>query len=238
MLYMVDPFHDIIIGRVPTLRPADRGAFALIRSYKAAALGVAALVALCSVGPARADSSGQSEMQAVAATNNDTLASDAAEEYVIGVEDVLYISVWKNPDLSREVPVRPDGKITLPLIDDVSAVGLTPGRLKDVLTERWKSYITGPEVSVIVTQVNSLKVYMVGEVSKPGILQLKSRTRLLQAISLAGGFTAFADRTRIVVLRNNGSGETRLEFNYKKILSGDRPEDNIFLKPGDTVIVP
>jgi len=167
-------------------------------------------------------------------------ASDEAEDYVIGVEDVLFVSVWKNPDLSREVPVRPDGRITLPLIDDVSAVGLTPSRLKDVLTERWKSYITAPEVSVIVTQVNSLKVYMVGEVAKPGILQLKSRTRLLQALSLAGGFTSFADRTRIIVLRNSGGSraETRLEFNYKKIVSGDRPEDNIFLKPGDTVIVP
>jgi len=180
----------------------------------------------------------QGEMEGVAASTNETLATEAAEDYVIGVEDVLFVSVWKNPDLSREVPVRPDGKITLPLIDDISAVGLTPSQLKDVLTERWKSYITGPEVSVIVTQVNSLKVYMVGEVAKPGILQLKSRTRLLQALSLAGGFTSFADRSKIVVMRNNGSGETRLEFNYKKILSGDRPSDNIFLKPGDTVIVP
>ena len=180
----------------------------------------------------------QGELEGVAATTTDALASEAAEDYVIGVEDVLFVSVWKNPDLSREVPVRPDGKITLPLIDDISAVGLTPSQLKEVLTERWKSYITGPEVSVIVTQVNSLKVYMVGEVAKPGILQLKSRTRLLQALSLAGGFTSFADRSKIVVMRSNGTGETRMEFNYKKILSGDRPSDNIYLKPGDTVIVP
>jgi len=193
-------------------------------------------VLLAAVPLAGAESSQQ--VEGVAATTNDALATDAANDYVIGVEDVLFISVWKNPDLSREVPVRPDGKITLPLIDDVSAVGLTPAQLKEILTERWKSYITGPEVSVIVTQVNSLKVYMVGEVAKPGILQLKSRTRLLQALSLAGGFTSYADRSKIVVMRNNGSGETRMEFNYKKILSGDRPQDNIFLKAGDTVIVP
>lgn len=193
-------------------------------------------VLLAAVPLAGAESSQQ--VEGVAATTNDALATDAANDYVIGVEDVLFISVWKNPDLSREVPVRPDGKITLPLIDDVSAVGLTPAQLKEILTERWKSYITGPEVSVIVTQVNSLKVYMVGEVAKPGILQLKSRTRLLQALSLAGGFTSYADRSKIVVMRNNGSGETRMEFNYKKILSGDRPQDNIFLQAGDTVIVP
>lgn len=167
------------------------------------------------------------------------LAVDAAGDYVIGVEDLLYIAVWKNPDLSREVPVRPDGKITLPLIDDVVAVGLTPTRLKEILTERWRSFITAPEVSVIVTQVNSLKVYMVGEIAKPGILVLKGKTRLLQALSLAGGFTQFADRSRVIVLRAIGGGnETRLEFNYKRIVSGSSPEDNVVLMPGDTVIVP
>ncbi len=172
------------------------------------------------------------------ATPPNVLAAEAASDYVIGVEDVLYISVWKNPDLSREVPVRPDGKITLPLIDDVDAVGLTPLQLKEELTKRWKSFITAPEVSVIVTQVNSLKVYMVGEIAKPGILVLKGKTRLLQAISLAGGFTNFADRSKIIVLRATGNNEKRMEFNYKKIVSGSRPEDNIVLLPGDTVIVP
>jgi len=162
-----------------------------------------------------------------------------AEDYVIGVEDVLFVSVWKNPDLSREVPVRPDGKITLPLIDDIRAVGLKPAELKEFLTDKWKAYITAPEVSVIVTQVNSLKVYMVGEIPKPGVLVLKGPTRLLQAISQVGGFTQFADRSRIIVLRSGpDGGESRLEFNYKKIISGDRPGENIYLKPGDTVIVP
>jgi len=173
-----------------------------------------------------------------ATVSAEVMAAVAADDYVIGVEDILEITVWKNPDLSRQVPVRPDGNITLPLIDDVAAVGLKPAQLKAILTDKWKSYITSPEVSVIVKEVNSLKVYMVGEIGKPGILQLKSRTRLLQAISLAGGFTQFADRSRIVVLRTNGAAEMRMELNYKRILSGENPEENIVLKPGDTVIVP
>lgn len=178
---------------------------------------------------------------AVWAAESEALPAEAplAEDYVIGVEDVLFVSVWKNPDLSREVPVRPDGMITLPLIDDIKAVGLKPAELKEILTGKWKAYITAPEVSVIVTQVNSLKVYMVGEIPKPGVLVLKGPTRLLQAISQAGGFTQFADRSKIIVLRAGPDGsESRLEFNYKRIISGDRPAENIFLKPGDTVIVP
>lgn len=178
-------------------------------------------------------------MMALAAEPEPVPVEALSEDYVIGVEDVLFVSVWKNPDLSREVPVRPDGKITLPLIDDIRAVGLKPSELKEILMEKWKAYITAPEVSVIVTQVNSLKVYMVGEIPKPGVLVLKGPTRLLQAISQAGGFTQFADRSRIIVLRTGpDGGESRLEFNYKKIISGDRPGENIFLKPGDTVIVP
>ena len=197
---------------------------------------LALTAALCATGICV----GQTRKEGIpAGAGPELLAVDAAGDYVIGVEDLLYISVWKNPDLSREVPVRPDGKITLPLIDDVLAVGLTPTRLKEILTERWKSFITAPEVSVIVTQVNSLKVYMVGEIAKPGILVLKGKTRLLQALSLAGGFTQFADRSKVIVLRAIGGGnETRLEFNYKRIVSGGSPEDNVVLMPGDTVIVP
>lgn len=198
-------------------------------------LSAVALVALCAGGALMARS--QEEVAAVPGPQGKAAAA-LTTDYVIGVEDVLYVNVWKNPDLSREVPVRPDGRITLPLIDDIMAVGLTPHELKEELTEKWRAFITAPEVSVIVTQVNSLRVYMVGEIANPGILQLKSRTRLLQAISLAGGFTGFADKSKIIVLRDTGATEQRLEFNYKKILSGNRPEDNIILLPGDTVIVP
>lgn len=160
------------------------------------------------------------------------------EDYIIGVEDLIQVSVWKNPDLSMTVPVRPDGKISLPLIDDVQAAGMSPTQLKTLLTTRWSEFLSAPEVSVIVKEINSLKVYLVGEVARPGELKLKDRTRLLQAISLAGGFTAFADEDKIVVLRRDPEGEIRLEINVKKIVSGERPEDNVILHPGDTIFVP
>jgi len=184
----------------------------------------------------------QGEVEGVAVPAPPEAAAAAAlaatEQYVIGVEDVLEVTVWKNPDLSKRVPVRPDGKITLPLIDDIVAVGKTPSQLKQDLTEKWRAFITAPEVSVIVAEVNSLKVYMVGEITNPGILNLKSRTTLLQALSLAGGFTTFADKSKIIVLRATRDGQTRMEINYKKIISGDAVESNIVLHPGDTVIVP
>jgi polysaccharide biosynthesis/export protein len=159
-------------------------------------------------------------------------------DYIIGVEDVIQISVWKNADLSVTVPVRPDGKISLPLIDDVQAAGLKPLQLKEELTRRWQAFLSAPEVSVIVKEVNSFKVYLVGEVAKPGELLLKGPTRLLQAISLAGGLTTFANKSSIVVLRDEAGVPTRHEFSYKRVISGKRPEENILLKPGDTIVVP
>jgi polysaccharide export outer membrane protein len=162
----------------------------------------------------------------------------AEADYVIGVEDLIQVTVWKNPDLSITAPVRPDGRISLPLIDDVQAAGLTPMKLKDELTRRWKAFLSAPEVSVVVKEVNSFKVYLVGEVARPGELRLKARTRLLQALSLAGGLTGFADRDRIILLRESEGGEVRFEVNYKKLISGARPEDNLILRPGDTIVVP
>jgi len=161
-----------------------------------------------------------------------------AATYVIGIEDVIQITVWKNADLSVTVPVRPDGKISLPLIDDVTAAGLHPLDLKDELTRRWKAFLSAPEVSVIVKEVNSFKIYMVGQVTRQGELQLKGPTRLLQAISLAGGLTSFADRSKIVLLRESGGREIRREINYKRVISGKDAEDNILLERGDTVYVP
>ena len=165
-------------------------------------------------------------------------AAGAGGDYIIGVEDLIQIAVWKNPDLSTTVPVRPDGKISLPLIDDVPAAGLTPLQLKDELTKRWKAFLSAPEVSVIVKEVNSFKVYLVGEIARAGELRLKGRTRLLQALSLAGGFTPFADRGKIIVLRASNGTELRYEINYNKVVSGARPEDNLVLQAGDTIIVP
>jgi polysaccharide export outer membrane protein len=196
---------------------------------------MALLVFLAVPGIGGAAASEQAPESATAAGQDPRAANP---DYTIGVEDLIQISVWKNPDLSVLVPVRPDGKISLPLIDDVPAAGMTPLQLKDDLTARWKAYLSAPEVSVIIKEVNSIKVYVVGEIARPGELRLKSRTRLLQALSLAGGFTGFADRGKIILLREAGGGEKRFEINYNKVVSGNRPDDNMVLMPGDTIVVP
>jgi polysaccharide biosynthesis/export protein len=159
-------------------------------------------------------------------------------DYRIGVGDVLNIQVWKETDLTRSVPVRPDGKISFPLLDDLQAAGLTPLELKKVLTEKLKQYLSGPRVTVLVEEVNSYKVYVMGEVVLQGSLVLKTRTTLLQAISLAGGFTAYAKRDQIIVLRKNGKRDERIKLNYDRIVTGKNPEQNLVLEAGDTVVVP
>jgi polysaccharide export outer membrane protein len=160
------------------------------------------------------------------------------EAFKIGPEDVLAISVWKNEAMSRTVPVRPDGKISLPLLDDVDAAGLTPMQLRDVLAKRLAEYIPNPEVSVIVTDVKSFKVSVIGEVVKPGRYELKSWTTVLDVLAEAGGFNQFAARSRIVILRRNGKSMTRVPFNYNKVVSSGGEEENFYLQPGDVVLIP
>jgi len=159
-----------------------------------------------------------------------------SDQYVIGPEDVLYIHVWKEVDLSRTVPVRMDGKISLPLIDEVSAAGLTPLQLKENLIKKFKEFVDIPNVSVIVMEANSFKVYVSGEVKKPGVLLLRSETSILQIIPMAGGFTEWASENKIVVIRKEDGQEKRYKVNYKNIVKGKDP--NLILKPGDTIIVP
>jgi polysaccharide export outer membrane protein len=159
-------------------------------------------------------------------------------DYRIGVGDLLNIQVWKEVDLSRTVPVRPDGKISFPLLDDIQAAGLTPLDLKTALTQKLKQYLSDPRVTVLVEEVNSYKVYVMGEVVTPGAVTLKSKTTLLQAISLAGGFTQYAKRNEITVLRRGSHREERIVVKYDRILSGKNPEQNLTLEPGDTVVVP
>jgi polysaccharide export outer membrane protein len=159
------------------------------------------------------------------------------EPYRIGPEDVLAITVWKNEPMSRTVQVRPDGMISLPLIDDVAAAGLTPVQFRDVLAKRLAEFIPNPEVSVIVTDVRSYKVAVLGEVVKPGRFELKSYTTILDVLAQAGGFTQFAARGRILVLRPVGKTMKRIPFNYNKVVSGGEDE-NIYLQPGDVVLVP
>jgi polysaccharide export outer membrane protein len=160
-----------------------------------------------------------------------------ANEYQIGPEDVLDISVWKNPELSRTVPVRPDGKVSLPLVNDIVAAGLTPSALRAELTKRLAEYVPGAEISVIVREVHSAKVAVIGSVKTPGRYELKSPATVLELIALAQGFTDFASRDRIVVLRQNGATTTRIPFNYRKITEGAEQE-NFYVRPGDIIVVP
>jgi polysaccharide biosynthesis/export protein len=159
-------------------------------------------------------------------------------DYRIGVGDLLDIQVWKEVDLTRKVPVRPDGKISFPLLDDIQAAGLTPLELKTVLAEKLKQYLSDPRVTVVVEEVNSYKVYVMGEVVTQGALILKSKTTLLQAISMAGGFTQYAKRNEITVIRRTAKRDERIVVSYDKILSGKSPEQNLTLESGDTVVVP
>ena len=159
-------------------------------------------------------------------------------KYVIGPEDILRIDVWEEPKLSLSVPVRTDGKISVTLLNDVQASGLTPLELRNQLTEQLSQYIKNPTVSVVVEQVNSLKIFVVGEVRRPGVYDVKREVNILQAISMAGGFTEWAKKRNIKIFRKFTGGEKIIPINYNKIASGNHPELNIPLQPGDTIVVP
>ena len=161
------------------------------------------------------------------------------EEYRIGPEDALQIFVWKNETLSRVVSVRPDGKISLPLLGDVQASGQTARELRDTLVKRYVEFIASPEISVIVNEVKSIKVSVIGEVPKAGRYELKSRTTVLDILATAGGFGQFASRARIFVLRPEaGNKMKRIPFNFNKAVSEGGEQENFYLQPGDIVVVP
>ena len=167
----------------------------------------------------------------------DPRTTELSAAYQIGPEDLLDISVWKNVELSRVVPVRPDGKVSLPLVNDIQAAGLTPTELRDRITTKLAEYIPAPEVSVMVREVHSRKVAVVGAVKMPGRYEMKSPMTVLEAIALAQGLSDFASRDRIVVLREVNGKTTEIPFNYRKI--GDNgSQQNFFLRPGDIVVVP
>ena len=158
--------------------------------------------------------------------------------YRIGPEDLLQISVWNNEAMSRTVPVRPDGNISLPLLNDVHAAGLTPMELRDELMQKLADYMPHPEVSVIVNDVHSFKVAVIGQVPKPNRYELKSAATVMDALAMAGGFTEFASRSRVVVIRANGAKTERIPFDYEKVRDGDPKQLNFRLQPGDIVLVP
>lgn len=158
-------------------------------------------------------------------------------DYRIGPDDVLDISVWNNTAISRTVPVRPDGMITLPLLNDIQASGLTPMELRDILTRKLAAYMQSPEVSVIVREVHSCKVTVMGEVKKPGRYEIGTRATVLDAIAQAGGFTDFASRGMVTILRNEGRTLMRLSIRYKDAVAGRADDSRFSLRPGDTVVV-
>ena len=161
------------------------------------------------------------------------------DAYVIGAEDVISIYVWKEPDMSKTVPVRPDGMISLPLAGEIKAAGYTPVQLQGILAEAMKKVISDPQVTVIVEKVSSLNFNIVGEVAKPGYYPLTRRLTVLDAISLAGGFRDFAKTKKIYVLRAKpGGADERLPFNYKDVIAGKNTQQNIELQPRDTIVVP
>jgi polysaccharide export outer membrane protein len=164
-------------------------------------------------------------------------ASNVAPDYVIGADDTLHISVWKEPDLTETLPVRPDGKISMPLLNDITAAGLTPLQLRDTLTERLKKYVSDPRVTVVVTGMNSRRLFVTGEVTHTGPMTLLPHMTMLQALAQAG-FTQFANLKAIYLLRSENGKQHKLPFNYKEVVKGNHPEQNIELKPGDTIVVP
>jgi polysaccharide export outer membrane protein len=167
----------------------------------------------------------------------ETAIVNNAHDYRIGPEDLLDISVWKNPELSRTVPVRPDGKVSLPLVNDIQASGLTPTALRQQLIDRLSEFIPAPEVAVIVREVHSMKVAVIGSVKTPGRYELKSAATVLEMIALAQGFTDFASRDRIVILRQENGETQRIPFNYRKVSSGDE-QANLVVRSGDIIVVP
>ncbi|MGH9353670.1 MAG: polysaccharide biosynthesis/export family protein [Terriglobia bacterium] len=185
--------------------------------------------------PAAVQAQDQKAESSPAAEAQKLPAIPAGPTYVIGPGDLLDVDVWQNTELTfRGLPVRPDGKISLPLLNDVQAAGLTAMQLGDSITQKLKSYVKNPQVTVVVTQVNSQRYYVLGEVTRPGVFPLLPGLTALQAISSAGGFTQFANEKKVYILR----GSQKLPFDYKKVVQGKDLDENIVLKPGDTIVIP
>lgn len=195
------------------------------------ALGMVWLLALGAAG------AGCAQRQIVAAPPEKSV--DSRDSYVIGVTDVLTVNVWGNQELSQRVPVRPDGKISVPLLDDVPAAGLTPMELKEVLTREFSEYVSNPHVTVIVSEMNSQTVSIMGEVARQASIGLTRDLRVLEAIAAVGGFSNFADRGDVRIVRRNPDGtEEEFRFDYDAYIKGNAPGSNILLQASDTIIVP
>lgn len=170
--------------------------------------------------------------------NGSPSKSEEVSTYVIGGTDIITVSVWKEPDFSMNIVVRPDGMISMPLLGDIKAEGLTPVQLSMVLAEKLRKYVNDPQVTIIVNQINSRVVYIVGEVNRAGTFPMLPNMTVLSALAGAGGFTQFAKTKNIHILRTESGVQKKFKFNYNEVIKGNRPEQNIQLKPGDTIVVP
>ena len=191
------------------------------------------------VTAAQADPGGSASSAGAAQPAASSTGKPHDDSFVIGNDDRLSIDVWKEPDLTQSIPVRSDGKISMPLIGEIQAAGRTPLQLEHDIAGRLRAYITDPEVTVIVQQINSQKFNILGRVTKPGSYSLSTTTTVLDAIAEAGGFQDFAKQKNVYILRQKpGGGETRIPFNYKDVIRGKHPEENIRIQPHDTIVVP
>jgi polysaccharide biosynthesis/export protein len=231
-----------VLGIVPGLCLTVTSADGVVmkRSIRVANGAGFLLIMLSAIGFTPAPSPAQqvpSAENSTADVHTATKPHDAA--YLIGSSDVLAITVWKEPEISKSVPVRPDGKISLPLVGELQAAGRTPLQLEQDIASKLKTYITNPDVNVIVQQINSEKFNILGRVGRPGSFPLTGATTVLDAIAIAGGFQDFAKQKGVYILRQNpGGSQTRIPFNYKDVVKGKHPEQNIKLQSGDTVVVP
>jgi polysaccharide export outer membrane protein len=201
------------------------------------------LLILAAVIPVKAQKSAAPEtadLNTKGASRNhiEPTAATTDPNYVIGPSDELNVDVWKEPNVSRSIPVRPDGKISLPLLNDVQAAGLTPAQLTSAITEKLANFMNSPQVTVIVTAVNSQRIYVLGEVGRAGAYPMLPQMTVLQALSSAGGFSAYANLKGIYVLRTENGKQVHFPFNYKEVIRGQKNEQNIVLKSGDTLVVP
>jgi polysaccharide biosynthesis/export protein len=200
---------------------------------RAIILACMAMVAWYAISACAQDANATNQTEATEAKP----AEGVAPDYILGADDQLHITVWKEPELTVTLPVRPDGKISLALINDIPAAGLTPMQLGVSITEKLKKYIADPRVTVVVTAMHSRRIFVTGEVTHTGAMPLLPNMTMLQALATSG-FTQFANRKAIYLLRMENGKQVKLPFNYREVVKGRNPEQNILLKPGDTVVVP
>lgn len=197
------------------------------------------LVLLLALAPAMAQEKPEQKKNNDGSGNGSPVKPVIEEQgYVIGATDGITVSVWKEPELTLSLVVRPDGMISIPLLGDVRAAGLTPMQLSTALAEKLRKYVNEPQVTIIVNSINSRIIYLVGEVNRAGTYPMLPNMTVLMALSGAGGFSQFADTKKIYVLRFEDGVQKKFPFNYKEVIKGKRPEENILLKPGDTIVVP